>query len=331
MYDFICPMKKSNHMLSVIAPMYNEESVITSFIEKTVAVLAAHFNHYELLLIDDGSIDNTVANCLPFIKANPHIRILTLSRNYGHEIASTAGLENARGDYVILMDSDLQHPPEIIPEMVKMADEGYDVVCGARLNRPSESWLKKLAAKFFYKAAKRMTGLDLNSETGNFRLLKRPVVNSLKRMKENNRHLIMMFAYLGFKTAVIPYYCPPRSAGKTKYSLAKLFSLSLDSIIGFSAHPLRIMSFSSLFVSAMMMIYAGFILFERFFVHQRLPDGMASIIFLISGLFSVLFLFLAVISEYISRILTEVKNRPLYYINQEITHETLAQLDSEIP
>lgn len=314
-------------MLSVIAPMYNEESVISDFIEQTIAVLDAHFEHYELLLVDDGSSDNTIPACVPYIQTHSGIRLISLSRNYGHEIASTAGLEHASGDYVVLMDSDLQHPPELIPELVKKANEGFDVVCGARQNRPNESWFKKIATKLFYKTAKKMTGLDLNSQTGNFRLLKRHVVESLKQMKENNRHLLMMFAYLGFKTTLIPFYCPPRSSGVTKYNLSKLINLSLDSIIGFSSHPLRIMSLGSVCVSVVMMLYAGFIVFEKLFTHQTLADGMASIIFLISGLFSLLFLFLAVISEYVSRILVEVKNRPLYYVDQEINHKTLSRDD----
>lgn len=316
-------MTKYTTMLSVIAPMYNEESVIVDFIKQTTAVLDTHFERYELLLVDDGSDDNTIPVCIPFIQSNPAIRLISLSRNYGHEIASTAGLEHATGHYVVLMDSDLQHPPELIPDLVKKAEEGFDVVCGARQNRPNESWFKKIATKIFYKTAQKMTGLDLNSETGNFRLLKRQVVESLKQMKENNRHLLMMFAYLGFKTTVIPFYCPPRSAGVTKYNLSKLINLSLDSIIGFSSHPLRIMSLGSVCISVIMMLYAGFIVFEKLFTHQQLADGMASIIFLISGLFSLLFLFLAVISEYISRILIEVKNRPLYYVDQEINHNTL--------
>ena len=142
-------------------------------------------------------------------------------------------------------------------------------------------------------------------------------------MKESNRHLIMMFAYVGFKTATISFHCPPRFAGKSKYNMRKLISLSLDSIIGFSSRPLRLMSVLSVFVSCLMMLYAGFILVQKLFSHQQLADGLASVIFLIAGLFSLLFLFLAVISEYISRILVETKNRPLYTIESHITYDLL--------
>lgn len=313
--------------LSVVAPMYNEEAVIESYIEKTVEILDQNFQDYELILIDDGSTDHTVSRCLSYIKANKNIRLISFSRNYGHEIASTAGLEHALGDYVILMDTDLQHPPTLIPSMVKKAFDGFDVVCAQRMNREHESFFKKTTAKLFYRFSRKMTGFDLNANTGNFRLLSRKVVDSLNKMKESNRHLIMMFAYIGYKTAYIKFHCPPRAAGKTKYNLKKLITLSLDSIIGFSSRPLRLMSIFSVMISIVMMVYAGFILIQKLFTHQQLADGMASIIFLISGLFSVLFLFLAIISEYISRILIETKNRPLYNVKQEITYETINQID----
>lgn len=315
-------MSFQNKKISVIAPMFNEEAIIGNFLQETISILDKHCKNYELILIDDGSTDHTLLVCIPFIKTNKNIRLLSFSRNYGHEIASTAGFDHAIGDYVILMDSDLQHPPELIPAMIQKAQEGFDVVCAARRSREHESLIKQMTAKIFYRFTRKMTGFDTQGDTGNFRLLSRKVVDSLKEMKESNRHLVMMFAYVGFKTATIPYDCPPRKAGGSKYNFKKLINLSLDSIISFSARPLRTMSVLSILISAVMMLYAGFILIEKLFTHQHLAEGIASIIFLTSGLFSVLFLFLAIISEYISRILVETKNRPLYYIKQEINHET---------
>ncbi len=318
-------MRYSNIKLSVIAPMYNEEDIIETYLERTVDVLNHSFAEYELILVDDGSTDHTLSRCLSYIKANPRIRLISFSRNYGHEIASTAGLDHASGDLVVLMDTDLQHPPELIPSMVKKSQTGFDVVCASRINREHESWFKNITTRLFYRLSRKMTGFDLRSDTGNFRLLSRNVVDSLKQMKESNRHLVMMFAYVGYKTASIDYNCPPRLAGKSKYNLRKLINLSLDSIIGFSSRPLRVMAFFSVFISIVMMLYAGFILIEKFFSHQQLANGVASVIFLISGLFSVLFLFLAIISEYISRILIETKKRPLYNIKQEITYDSINQ------
>ena len=320
-------MQFTNIKISVIAPMYNEEMLIETYIEQMTNVLHQHFKNYELILIDDGSTDHTVSRCIPYIKANKFIQLISFSRNYGHEIASTAGFDHANGDYVVLMDTDLQHPPEVIPQMVKKALEGYDVVSASRTNRKHDPWIKRITARLFYGIARKMTGFDLSADTGNFRLLSKKVVESLKKMRENDRHLIMMFAYVGFKSATVPYECLPRIAGKSKYGLLQLINLSLDSIIGFSARPLRAMSCLSIFISGIMMCYAGFILIEKLFAHQQLADGIASVIFLTSGLFSVLFLFLAVISEYISRILIESKNRPLYNIKQEITHENINSAD----
>ncbi len=314
----------SRGKLSVVAPFYNEEQIIVAFIERTLAVLNLNFDNYELILIDDGSTDHSALACMPFIQVNPAIRLISFSRNYGHEIALTAGLDHAAGDFVVLMDSDLQHPPELIPDLVKKSEEGYDVVCASRTNRVHQSLFKKITAHLFYAISRKMTKLNIRSDLGNYRLLTRVVVNSLKQMKESNRHLVMMFAYVGFKTAVIPYECLERTVGRSKYGLRALINLSLDSIIGFSARPLRLMSVFSVFISIVMMFYAGFVLIEKLFSHQALADGIASIIFLISGLFSVLFLFLAIISEYISRILIETKNRPLYYIKEDTTHDRFA-------
>ncbi len=317
-------MSKYKHKLSVVAPFFNEEAILATYIERTLTVLQAHFESYELILIDDGSSDHSAQICLPFIQNYPEVRLISFTRNYGHEIALTAGLDHATGEQVVMMDTDLQHPPELIPTLVQKSQEGYDVVCATRRDRAQEPWLRRVFAYGFYYISRKMTGFEIHSARGNYRLLSKAVVESIKQMKETNRHLVMMFAYVGFHTAEIDYECPPRRAGKSKYNLIALVRLSLDSIIGFSARPLRLMSVFSVFISVLMMGYAGFILIEKLFLHQALADGMASVIFLISGLFSVLFLFLAVISEYISRILLETKNRPLYYVKEDITHDTLS-------
>lgn len=314
--------------ISVIAPVYNEQDVIESFLNRSLKVLKDNFEQFELILVDDGSSDHTVDKCLSFIQQYPEIRLLKFSRNYGHEIASTAGFDHAKGNYVVLMDADLQHPPELIPQMLAKAEEGYDVVCAKQNQRPVESRLRRWFSKMYYRISRKMTGLDIPQGHGNFRLLSRVVVESLKKMRESNRHLVMLFAYMGFKSASIGYDCPPRAAGQSKYNFRKLINLALDSIIGFSGRPLRTMAKFSIFISFVMMVYAGFILLQKLMSPQHLLDGLASVIFLISGLFSVLFLFLAIISEYISRILIETKNRPLYYIQQEISAEPKYQLNS---
>jgi polyisoprenyl-phosphate glycosyltransferase len=310
--------------LSIVAPMFNEEKVIAAFLDKTLDVLQQHKVSYEIILVDDGSVDATVLSCLPYVRANPMIKILKFSRNYGHEIALTAGIDHARGKYTVFMDTDLQHPPELLPKMLDQIKLGeVDVVCAQRRDRSYQSFLSKILAKSFYWLSYKMTGFAMQTANSNFRMFTKNVLYYLRLMRESNRHIIMMFAYIGFKTAYLPYDCPKRFAGRTKYTFMKKFQLSLDSIIGFSSRPLRIMSIFSVLLSIIMMLYAGFIVLEKLFLRQTLADGMYSIIFLISGLFSVLFLFLALLSEYISRILLETKNRPLYTLQMEITTESL--------
>lgn len=306
----------SSLMISVIAPMYNEQEGITTFINQTLTILKKNYKNYELILVDDGSTDQTLMKSIEMLNTHEGLKIIAFSRNYGHEIASTAGLEHAQGNYVVLMDSDLQHPPETIPELVNKALEGYDVVHGARVNRNEQSWLKRQTAKLFYRLANKMTGFELDSDVGNFRVLSRRVVDSIVQMRESNRHLLMLFAYVGFSSTSIPYICQERFAGRTKYTYRKLLNLAIDSIISFSHRPLRFMSVLSVCISLLLTCYAGFILLQKLFLEQRLAEGMASVIFITSGLFAILFLFLAVISEYISRILVESKNRPLYYVKQ---------------
>lgn len=309
--------------ISVVAPMFNEEAVIGEFIQRCSDVLAREFKRYELILVDDGSRDNTVSVAREFAQKLPNIRIISFSRNYGHEIASTAGLEHAKGDYAILMDSDCQHPPELIPQLYDKAQEGFDVVYAARTNRDGQSWFKKTLSQWFYRFARQMTGFEIDEQFGNYRLLSRRVIDSIVQMRESNRHLLMMFAYVGFKTTSIPFTCEERAGGASKYSYRKLINLALDSIISFSHRPLRYMSILSVFISFLMTLYASFIVLQKLFMHQHLAEGVASVILITSGLFAILFLFLAIISEYISRILVETKNRPLYYITTEYTSENL--------
>ncbi|MGE3920129.1 MAG: glycosyltransferase family 2 protein [Gammaproteobacteria bacterium] len=304
-------------LISVIAPMYNEEDVIAAFIERLQNVMKKHFNSYEIVLVDDGSRDKTYEIAQSLADKNPHIRILAFTRNYGHEMALTAGLEHAHGEYVVQMDSDLQHPPELIPELTTKAMSGYDIVYAARKDRRHETWLKRFTSESFYKIARKMTGLDLPSDAGNFRIINHKVVSSMRQLKENNRHLLMLYAYVGYKVTSIPFEPEARFAGKSKYNYFKLVNLALDSIISFSHRPLRYMSVISLLITILMMGYAGFLLIQRLFYEQHLADGFLSLLLMTSVLFAVLFLFLAIISEYIGRILTESKNRPLYYIREE--------------
>lgn len=303
--------------ISVIAPVYNEEAVVEQYIDSTLSILEKMDVSYELILIDDGSHDKTLDICKSYAKKNRNIKVLVFSRNYGHEFALTAGIDHCQGDYAITMDTDLQHPPELIPKLYSKALDGFDVVNAKRSNRNYQSWLKRKFSTAFYRFATKMTGFELDSNVGNYKIISRKVIDSLKQMKESSRHLLMLFAYVGYKTSSIPYECVERAAGDSKYSYRKLLNLAIDSIISFSHRPLRYMSVVSIFISVILTIYAGFIVLQSLF-YNHLMEGIASVIFITSGLFAVLFLFLAIISEYISRILIESKGRPLYYIREII-------------
>jgi dolichol-phosphate mannosyltransferase len=307
--------------ISIIAPVYNEEDVIQKFIKQTLQILRQFVHNFELILIDDGSTDNTLEICKSLAIEHPEIQVLVFSRNYGHEFALTAGIDHCSGDFAITMDTDLQHPPELIPQLIQKAQEGYDIVNAKRSNRNTQSWLKRKTAQLFYRFASKLTGFELDGSIGNYKILSRKVINALKEMKENSRHMLMMFAYIGYKTAEIPYECQERAAGDSKYNYRKLINLAIDSIISFSHRPLRYMSILSIAISLILTGYAGFIVLEKLFYNQQLAEGVASVIFITSGLFAVLFFFLAIISEYISRILIESKGRPLYYIREVIKNE----------
>ena len=303
--------------LSIVAPAYNEAEGIAAFLEQTQTALEKLNRSYEILIVDDGSSDATVDEIKDYMETHDHIRLIVFSRNYGHEIALAAGLEHARGKYVVQMDSDLQHPPALIEPLLAKIEEGFDVVYAARENRDEETWLKRTAAKCFYAVARRMTGFQIPDNATNYRIMSRQVVRSFRKLKESNRHTLMLFAYIGFKTGSINFTTQERRAGKSKYSYRKLINLAIDSIISFSHRPLRYMSILSVLISLIMAVYAGFIVLQKLFYHQNLAEGVASVIFITAGLFAVLFLFLAIISEYIGRILVEAKNRPLYYISED--------------
>ncbi len=310
-------------LISVVAPMHNEAGSIREYILQTMTVLQKNYDVFELIIIDDGSTDDSVIIVKELMSKYLHIRLIILSRNFGHENALSAGLAIAKGDYVVLMDSDLQNPPQLIPKLLHKLNEGFDVVYAARKERHGESWLKKISSSFFYWLAKKMTGFELSADAADFRILRRKVVNALNQLKENNRKLIMLYAFVGFSTASVPYEVPPRFAGKSKYNYFKLIKTALDAILSFSTRPLWMMSILSIILSVLSAGYAGFIFLQHLIVNN-LIDGVASILCFTAAMFSILFLFLALLSEYIGRIMTETKERPLYYIRQEICSDDIA-------
>jgi dolichol-phosphate mannosyltransferase len=315
-------MKKEDKMnqdilISVVAPVYNEEECIEKYILDTLSVLKSNYLNYELILVDDGSTDNSERFIKDIQNKVENIRLLTLSRNYGREIAMSAGLDNSIGDYVVIMDSDLQDPPELIPKLVEKALSGFDVVYAARISRSGESALKIITSRYFYKITAKMTGLKIPDDAGDFRVFSRRVVNSINQLKEHNRYMKMLYAYVGFSSVGIPFKRKKRYAGKTKYNYASLINASLDAIISFSNKPLRIVSILSIVLSFILFFTSIGVVLYKLIYSNTIVEGWASTIVLVSFLFSILFIFLSIISEYIGRILLEAKNRPLYYIKEE--------------
>lgn len=306
-----------NIVLSVVAPVYNEEEGIETFVSETLKVLKEMNVNYEIVLVNDGSKDNTLEIMKALASKNQNLRIIELSRNYGREIAMTAGLEASIGDYVVLMDSDMQDPPEVIPQLLsKLLEEQLDVVYAARASREGESFLKKFTSRLFYRLAGSMTGLTIPDNAGDFRVFSRRVVNSVISLKEHNRYLKMLYAYVGYRVGSVSFERKERLAGVSSYNWGSLIGAATDAIFAFSNKPLRIMSFASVAISVALFFYAVSIFINKV-LGASVVEGWTSLMLMMSLMFSILFIFLAVLSEYIARILTEAKNRPLYYVREE--------------
>jgi polyisoprenyl-phosphate glycosyltransferase len=306
-------------VLSVVVPLYNEAGNVAPLLERVgslVERLRTDFD-YEIVLVNDGSADGTAAAIRREMERRPHIVLVNLSRNFGHQLAATAGLEIARGDAVVLMDGDLQDPPELIEAFVRKWREGYDVVYAVRRMRPGESRFKLATARLFYRIIKRLTKIAIPLDAGDFRLMSRRVVDALRRSPERNRFLRGMVSWVGFNQTAIEYDRDVRYAGKTKYPLAKMLRFAMDGITSFSDIPLRFASYFGFIVSAVAFIYAlivvGFKLFSL--KPPAYTPGWASTIVAVLFLGGVQLMSLGILGEYLGRVYDEVKGRPLYLIS----------------
>lgn len=304
-------------MLSVIVPCFNEEEVIEHTNERLARALGEITPDFEIIYVDDGSKDRT-AELLHRIQATaPKVRVIRLSRNFGHQIAVTAGVEYARGEAVVLIDADLQDPPEVIADMVAKWREGYHVVYGQRVDRPGETKFKLWTAKMFYRFINRLSEVPIPLDTGDFRLMDRSVVDALNRMKEKHRLLRAMTSWVGFRQVAVPYSRAERFAGTSKYPLRKMLVLAVDGIVSFSAVPLKIVTTVGLAFSALSVLGILYAIVQRLFTDIWVPGWTLIFItvLLIGGL---QFIFLGVMGEYIGRIYSEAKNRPLFLVMEEL-------------
>ncbi len=302
--------------LSIVCPAYNEEENIENFLTSLLPVLERIGLTYEIVFVNDGSKDNTLEVLKRAKKKYPSIRILNLSRNFGKEAALTAGLEHARGDAVIAIDADLQHPVETIEEFVKKWKSGYDVVVGKRLSRTGEHPLKKASAKLFYNIHNKISDIEIPSDVGDFRLMDKKVIEALKTLPENQRFMKGIFAWLGYKTAVVEYYQDERAAGESSFNGWKLWNLAIDGITSFSTAPLRIWLYMGFVISLLSFLLAIILILEVMIKGITVP-GYVSTITMILFLGGIQLIGIGILGEYIGRIYKESKRRPTYIIESE--------------
>lgn len=303
-------------MISIICPCYNEESVISLFLEHLEPILLSLDRPYEIIFINDGSTDDTLKILLQSKNKYSHLRILNLSRNFGKEAALTAGIEHAKGDAVIPIDVDMQHPPAVIIDFVKKWEEGYDVVVGKRLNRVGEHPLKKLLTQYFYAMHNKISDIHIPRDVGDFRLMSRKVVDSLKALPENQRFMKGIFAWVGYKTDIVEYYQEERAAGKSSFSGWKLWNFALDGITSFSTAPLRIWLYVGFVIAFIAFLFAISVIIKVLFLGIDLP-GYASTMIMILFLGGIQLMGIGILGEYIGRIYKESKRRPIYIIEDE--------------
>jgi len=302
-------------MLSVVIPFYNESGNIAELFRRIDAVLSSHAPDYEVICVDDGSRDDTFARLLAAREQNGRIKLVRLSRNFGKEIALSAGLQHARGEVVVTMDADLQHPPELIPEFLARWREGYQMVYAQRQSATRETWLRTLFAKSFYWLFAKSSKLKLPKGAGDFRLLDRRVVDAINAMPERTRFMKGLFAWVGFRQIGIPFVPPERFSGKSGFSFLRLGHFALDGMAAFSTLPLRVWSLIGLLISSLAFAYGAYLAIRTIIYGIDLP-GYASVMVSILFIGGVQLIGLGVIGEYLGRVFEEVKCRPLYLVSE---------------
>jgi dolichol-phosphate mannosyltransferase len=314
-------MNREPGLLSVVAPMYEEQETVDPFTERVATALEGV--EYELILVDDGSKDATAAAMARAAEADPRVKVVALSRNFGHQPALTAGLEHARGDVVVMLDGDLQDPPEVIPEMLARWGEGVDVVYAVREQRLGETVFKRVTARGFYRTFRRLTGLDLAVESGDFRLMDRRALDALLAMPERARFLRGMTVWIGFTQTAVPFVRQERHAGVTKYPLRKMLRFSFDAITSFSSAPLQFATFLGFLFSAVAFLAIPLTIVARYAnIFER---GVPTTIIAVLLLGGIQLITLGTIGEYVGRIYDEVKHRPLYVVKDRINVEEPAE------
>lgn len=304
--------------ISVVLPIYNEEGGLAELYARLTEVLGKTGMSYELVLVNDGSRDGSWPGILALGNQDKRVCGINLSRNFGHQIAITAGVEMSRGATVVVMDSDLQDPPELIPALHAKYGEGFDVVYAQRRTRDGETWFKKATAKLFYRLIRRMTTIDIPLDTGDFRLMSRRVVEDMKRLQEQSRFVRGLVTWVGYNQAPVLYDRNRRYGGTTKYPISKMMRFALDGITGFSSQPLRLASHAGLFFALASLTLVVGLMIYKVGGGQGIIPGWTSLAVAVLFLGGVQLLAIGILGEYIGRIYEEVKRRPLYLVRELI-------------
>ncbi len=304
-------MKKK---LSVIVPIFNEEQILAELYQRLTKAVISITGEYELIFVNDGSKDSSFEIIQKLSTQDANVKYIDFSRNFGHQIAVTAGLDFSVGQAIVIIDGDLQDPPELIPEMYKKYKEGYNVVYAKRKERKGETWFKKFTAKAFYRILQKMTSIDIPLDTGDFRLIDRKVVDNLKKMKEQNKFLRGQIAWMGYKSSYVEFVRDERRFGTTGYPLSRMVKFAIDGITGFSNKPLVYVRNMGIIVSIIAFIIMLYALYS-YFILERVITGWTSMIVASMFIGGIQLMSLGIIGEYIGRINTDVRKRPLYIVN----------------
>ncbi len=309
-------MHKQQIAISIVCPFFNEENMVDLFMKEITAVVNELNKPFEVVCVNDGSTDNTLAKLLQAKEDYPNMKIINFSRNFGKEAALTAGLDYAKGEMIIPIDADLQDPPELIKDFISYREKGYDVVVAKRVDRSNDSIAKKITAQLFYKFHNKIAQTKIPDNVGDYRLITRKVLNAMQELRENQRFMKGIFAWVGFRTATVEYKRDNRKAGKTSFNGWKLWNFALDGITSFSNIPLRIWLYIGTLISFLTFLYGSFIILRTLIFGIDVP-GYASLLTVILFLGGIQLIGIGVLGEYIGRIYMESKRRPIYIVENE--------------
>ncbi len=304
--------------ISVVVPLYNEEQVIGEMYERLSEVLRGAGIDYELVMVNDGSIDRTLEMAHAICATDKNVKLIDFSRNFGHQIAITAGMDLSTGKAVVVIDADLQDPPEVILKMIEKWKEGYQVVYGVREKREGESQFKILTASVFYRVLRTLTSIDIPVDTGDFRLVDRRVLNEFNNMRERARFVRGMISWVGFKQTEVRYVRHERFAGETKYPISKMIKFAIDGVLSFSQVPLKLASGLGLVSAVVSFLFMVYGLVMRYFFPEQVIPGWSSLFSAVLFLGGIQLICLGILGEYIGRIYEEIKKRPLYIIRDQV-------------